>query len=232
MPDLPKTLIVLATYNEIENLPRLVDEVFGVAPQVDILVVDDNSPDGTGRWCDERAASETRLSCLHRPGKLGLGTATLDGMRHALADGYDLVVTMDADFSHPPRYIPQLIEKAKDADVVIGSRYCRGGGIEGWPLRRRISSHLVNSASRFMLRLPVRDASGAFRCYRTDMLERLDFSSIQSTGYAYLEEILWRLKQLGARFAEVPIAGRMLLSLAMQSWTKGAASRGSAVREE
>jgi dolichol-phosphate mannosyltransferase len=205
------TLITLATYNERENLPRLVAEILSVAPDVDILVIDDNSPDGTGSWCDEAAANEPRLHCLHRPGKQGLGTATIAGMRYALEHGYRYVLNMDADFSHQPRYIPALLSGMHpragqtEVDVMIGSRYVPGGGVEGWPLRRRMMSRTVNFYARSMLRLASRDCSGSFRCYRTSVLARLDFDAIISRGYSFQEEVLWHLARAGARFGESPI---------------------------
>jgi dolichol-phosphate mannosyltransferase len=205
-----KTLVTVATYNEIENLPRLVEEIFQHAPQVDILVIDDNSPDGTGRWCDQQSAQEPRLRCLHREGKLGLGTATIAGMRYALEHDYRYVLNMDADFSHPPRYLPALVAGMEPAegppiDVMIGSRYVSGGGVEGWPLRRHLMSRGVNLYARWLLGLKVGDCSGAFRCYRTETLARLDFGAIRSRGYSFQEEILWHLKRAGARFGETPI---------------------------
>jgi dolichol-phosphate mannosyltransferase len=201
----PRTLVTVATYNEVENLPALLEAIWQAAPQVDVLVIDDNSPDGTGRWCDERAADEPRLNCLHRPGKLGLGTATTAAMRYAIDGGYDYVLNMDADFSHHPRYIPALLAKMDEADVAIGSRYCPGGGTKDWPLMRRLMSWGVNTYARLLLGLAPRDTSGAFRCYRVSVLERLDFSAILSRGYSFQEEILWRLKRVGARMAESPI---------------------------
>jgi len=205
-----KTLVTVATYNEIENLPRLVDAIFEVAPQVDLLVIDDNSPDGTGRWCDEKAAQDPRVHCLHREGKLGLGTAILAGMQYAIERGYKYVLNMDADFSHHPRYLPDLVagmdpKDGPTADVMIGSRYVPGGGVEGWPWSRRFMSSGVNLYARWLLGLKVKDCSGAFRCYRTDLLAKLDFSRIRSRGYSFQEEILWHLKRLGARFGETPI---------------------------
>jgi dolichol-phosphate mannosyltransferase len=200
-----KLLVTVATYNEMENLPLLVEEVWKVAPQADVLVIDDNSPDGTGRWCDEKAASEPRLFCLHRAGKLGLGTATVAGMQYAIGHGYDFVLNMDADFSHHPRYIPTILAAMQDADVVIGSRYCRGGGTQDWPLTRRLMSWGVNTYARVLLGLRPRDTSGAFRCYRVSLLKQLDFAAIKSRGYSFQEEILWQLKRLGARMVEVPI---------------------------
>ena len=204
----PRTLVALATYNEIENLPGLVDAILKVLPDIEILVIDDNSPDGTGRWCDEQSGNNGRLHCLHRPGKQGLGSATLAGVRWALEHDYDLFVTMDADWSHDPRHLPELIRATDTADVAIGSRYCSGGAIEGWPLPRRIMSRAMNTLSRSMLRLPVRDSSGAFRAYRTSALRQIDLAKVEATGYAYLEEILWHLHRAGASFAEVPITFR------------------------
>jgi dolichol-phosphate mannosyltransferase len=205
-----RLLATVATYNEIENLPRLVDAIWEVAPQADVLVIDDNSPDGTGRWCDEKAATEPRLKCVHRTGKLGLGTATIAGMQYAIEHGYDYVLNMDADFSHHPRHIPAILtamgcDNEDKADVSIGSRYCAGGGTKDWPLTRRFMSWGVNTYARCLLGLKPRDTSGAFRCYRVSLLRQLDFAAIKSRGYSFQEEILWRLKRLGARMSETPI---------------------------
>lgn len=201
----PRTLVTVATYNEIENLPELVAEIWQVAPQADVLVIDDNSPDGTGRWCDEQAAHEPRLACVHRPGKLGLGTATIAAMQYAIEHDYEVVLNMDADFSHHPRYIPAILAAMDRVDVAIGSRYCPGGGVQDWPLPRRLMSWGVNAYARLALGLAPRDTSGAFRCYRVALLKQLDFSAIKSRGYSFQEEILWRLKRVGARMVETPI---------------------------
>ena len=200
-----RTLVTVATYNEIDNLPDLVEAILAVVERADILVIDDNSPDGTGNWCDRRAKDEPRLHCLHRSGKLGLGTATIAGMQYAIEHGYDFVLNMDADFSHHPRYIPAILEAMNHADVSIGSRYCPGGGVQGWPFGRRFMSWAVNTYARLFLGLAPRDTSGAFRCYRTSLLKKLDFATIVSRGYSFQEEILWRLKRLGARMVEIPI---------------------------
>ena len=205
-----KTLVTVATYNEMENLPRLVEEIFRFAPQADILVIDDNSPDGTGQWCDRQRAENPHIACLHRPGKLGLGTATVAGMKYALQHDYKFVLNMDADFSHPPKYLPALLAGMDppgqpSVDVTIGSRYVSGGGVEGWPLKRQLMSRAVNLYARWLLGLRPKDCSGAFRCYRAEALARLDFDAIRSRGYSFQEEILWRLKRWGARFAETPI---------------------------
>ena len=204
------TLITIATYNEIDNLPILTDAIFQFAPDVHLLVIDDNSPDGTGRWCDERARLDTRVHCLHRKGKLGLGTAIIAGLEYALDHRYDFALNMDADFSHHPRYLPALIAGMDPpggpaVDVMIGSRYVTGGGVEGWPLRRQLMSKGVNFYSRWLLGLKPRDCSGGYRCYRTSLLKKLDLDTIRSKGYSFQEEILWRLKLLGGRFGETPI---------------------------
>jgi dolichol-phosphate mannosyltransferase len=201
-----RTLVTLATYNEIENLPKLVADVFAVAPEVDVLVIDDNSPDGTGRWCDEQSDLDKRIHCLHRSGKLGLGTATIAGMQYAIEHGYRHVLNMDADFSHHPRHLPEILAAATDEEtVIVGSRYIAGGAIDGWPLKRHLMSRAVNLYARCMLRLPTKDCSGAFRCYPTALLKRLDFSAIRSRGYSFQEEVLWHLRRVGAKFREVPI---------------------------
>jgi dolichol-phosphate mannosyltransferase len=209
-PTTSATLVTVATYNEMENLPRLVEEVFCHVPQVDLLVIDDNSPDGTGQWCDQQSASNSRISCLHRSGKLGLGTATIAGMKYAIEHGYRYLLNMDADFSHQPKYLPALLAgmdppDRPPVDVMIGSRYIPGGGVEGWPLKRHLMSRCVNLYARGLLGLRPKDCSGAFRCYRTALLAKLDFAAIRSRGYSFQEEILWRLKRLGARFGETPI---------------------------
>jgi dolichol-phosphate mannosyltransferase len=238
-----KTLVTVATYNEMENLPRLVEEIFHYAPQADILVIDDNSPDGTGKWCDEQQANDPRITCLHRSGKLGLGTATIAGMKYAIQHGYRFALNMDADFSHQPKYLPALMAgmdppDGLPVDVMIGSRYVGGGGIQGWPLKRQMMSRAVNLYARSLLGLKPKDCSGAFRCYRTSMLAKLDFDAVCSRGYSFQEEILWRLKRLGARFAETPIvflerqlgvskinsgeamaALRIIFSLGLKNWT-------------
>ncbi len=197
-------LVSLATYNERENLPLIMAEIFAHAPDVDVLVVDDNSPDGTSDWV--AAQSEPRLKLLRRAGKRGLGTATIAAMNYAIENGYDFLLNMDADLSHPPHYIPALRAKAEEGyDVVIGSRYVPGGGVEGWPLYRRFMSGAINQYARFFLGLSTQDNSGAFRCYRVERLRELDRDSIISKGYSFQEEVLYRLRKIGATFAEVPI---------------------------
>ncbi len=212
MTQAARTLITVATYNERENLPLLVEEILCYAPEVDVLVIDDNSPDGTGDWCDKHAPAEPRLRCLHRSGKLGLGTAIIAGMKYAVELGYGSVLNMDADFSHHPRYLPDILKAAQAPapdgslpDVVIGSRYVPGGKIEGWPWKRHFMSRSVNTYARLLLRLPSRDCSGSYRLYRTELLKRIDLDAVKSKGYSFQEEILWHARRAGAKFVEVPI---------------------------
>ena len=209
MSNAEKTLVTVPTYNEIENLPLLGEAIFKYLPEADILVVDDNSPDGTGAWCDNKGAEDPRVHCLHRPGLLGLGTATIAAMKYAIEHGYRYMMNMDADFSHPPECLPRFIAGMDPSggpavDVMIGSRYIPGGGVENWSPKRRLMSWSVNTYARWLLGLKVSDCSGAFRCYRVALLEKLDFDAIRSRGYSFQEEILWRLKRLGARFGETP----------------------------
>jgi dolichol-phosphate mannosyltransferase len=203
-----RTLVALATYNEIENLPSLVDEIHRVLPHADVLIVDDNSPDGTGDWCAKRAQVERWILCIHRAGKLGLGTALLEAARYAIDHGYEIFVTLDADWSHDPRHLTALLAALENADVAIGSRYCSGGKIEGWPASRRIMSKWVNGLTHLLLRLPVRDASGNFRAYRIAKLREVSLNEMRATGYSYLEELAWRLHRAGGTFVEVPITFR------------------------
>ncbi|MDO4587835.1 MAG: polyprenol monophosphomannose synthase [Planctomycetia bacterium] len=205
-----ETLIILATYNEMENLPQLIDSIFATVSSVDLLVVDDNSPDGTGRWATEESKRNPQLFCLIREKKDGLGNAIIAGLKFALAKNYRYIVNLDADFSHPVDKIPLLLQTIQNAtnpmlDVVIGSRYVPGGGIQGWPFTRKIMSRGINLYSQLLLGLATKDNSGSFRCYRSETLKRLDFSSIKSKGYSFFEELLFRLQQKDASFAEIPI---------------------------
>src|SRR5438552_6838145 len=200
-----RLLVATATYNERDNLADLVAAIHAQVPAADVLVIDDNSPDGTGRLADELAARDRRVRVLHRPGKLGLGTATLAGMRYAIEHNYDLFLNLDADFSHPPRYLPAILAGMADHDVMIGSRYVAGGGTQDWPLSRRLISRAVNLFVRLALRMPVRDASGAYRCYRVALLRQAALERVRSRGYSFQEEVLFRCHQAGARIGEVPI---------------------------
>ncbi len=175
------------------------------APRADVLVVDDGSPDGTGQLADQLAAADPRVQVLHRPQKMGLGTALLAAIDTAIARDYDLLLNLDADFSHNPKYLPALLDAMQRADVVIGSRYVAGGSVGDWPARRKLMSGAINAYARTLLRLPLRDTSGSFRCYRLAKLKQLDFTLFKARGYAVLQELLYRCRRIGGTFAEVPI---------------------------
>jgi dolichol-phosphate mannosyltransferase len=200
-----RALVVLPTYNEAENVLPLSADVLARDARLDVLVVDDNSPDGTGGLVETAQKSEPRLQLLRRPGKLGLGTAYLDGFRYGLERGYDRVLTMDCDYSHHPRYLPHMLEVADNADLVIGSRYVPGGGVANWPLRRRALSRFANFYTRWLLRLPVRDCTAGFRCYSRRVLEAIDPFAVRASGYSFLEEMIWRVHHAGFSIREVPI---------------------------
>ena len=201
-----KTLVVLATYNEAENLRPIVEAILGLKlPELDILVVDDNSPDGTGQIADALARQRPEVKVVHRKGKLGLGSAQCGGMEFAMLQGYDYVVTIDADFSHNPKYLNELIARMDDCDLVIGSRYVPGGATENWGVLRRLMSWGANAFVRLLLGLKVRDCSSGFKCYRIGTLCRIDLSQIVAKGYAFQEEMVYRFQLLDARIGEVPI---------------------------
>jgi dolichol-phosphate mannosyltransferase len=201
----PRILITICTYNERENVAALVPEIRRTIPDADVLVIDDNSPDGTGRLADEMGTTDPRVKTLHRSGKQGLGSATLAGFRYAIDHGYEFLINMDADFSHDPRHLPALLEAMQRVDVAIGSRYVPGGGVEGWGLGRHFMSQGINWYARLLLGLKTRDNSGAFRCYRVAKLAQIDLEHIRSRGYSFQEEILYRCRRVGCRFEETPI---------------------------
>lgn len=202
----PSTLIIVPTYDERDNLAPLVTAIHEALPYAHVLVVDDNSPDGTGALADALAAGDERVHVLHREGKQGLGTAYVAGFRYALARDYELVFEMDADFSHQPRYLPDFVKAALDgADLVLGCRYIPGGGTEDWGLWRRFVSQGGNLYARTILGLPFRDLTGGYKCFRRATLEALDLDAVQSTGYAFQIELTYRAHKAGMRIVEVPI---------------------------
>lgn len=200
-----RALVVLPTYDEAENVLPISRLVLGTDPSLEILVVDDNSPDGTGDLVEEARREEPRLHLLRRPGKLGLGTAYLAGFRFALDDDYARVLTMDCDGSHNPRHLPAILAAMEDHDMVIGSRYVPGGGIENWSRRRRALSAFANFYARLLLRLPVKDITSGYRCYRREVLEAVDPFGVRASGYSFLEEMCWRVHRGGFRIGEVAI---------------------------
>lgn len=200
-----RSLVILPTYNEAPNVLPLCRDVLAKVPELDVLVVDDDSPDGTGDVVERETGREPRLRLLRRPGKLGLGSAYLAGFRLALDRGYANALTMDCDLSHDPRYLPDLLAAMRSCDLAIGSRYVAGGSIENWPLHRRALSAFANMYTRTLLRLPVRDCTSGYRCYSRRALETVDPFDSRSSGYAFLEEMVWRVHCAGLRIAEVPI---------------------------
>ncbi len=200
-----KTLVVIPTYHERENVSQLAPAILGAAPEIDILFVDDDSPDGTGQALDEIAAREPRVRVLHRSGKLGLGTAYVAGFRRGLAEGYSLLVEMDADFSHDPKYLPDLLARAASADLVIGSRYVEGGGTVNWGIIRQIISRGGGLYARTILGVPVRDLTAGFLCWRREVLEAIDLDTIRSEGYGFQIEMKYRAIKAGFRVEEMPI---------------------------
>ena len=203
--DLGRIVVIIPTYNESENLPVIVGRVRAAVPEADILVVDDNSPDGTGRLADDLAAADTHVQVMHRLGKGGLGAAYLAGFAWALQEGYDVVVEMDADGSHQPEQLPRLLDALRDADLVLGSRWVSGGGVENWPKSREFLSKGGSLYARTMLGVRVRDVTGGYRAFRADTLRRLDLHDVVSQGYCFQIDLAWRALQRGMRVKEVPI---------------------------
>jgi len=203
---MPEIVVAIPCYNERDNLPRLVPEVLAADERIHVIVIDDNSPDGTGELADSIAAENPRVEVIHRPGKLGLGTAYRDAMIKAAETDCRLFITMDADFSHSPRYLPQMIEKAGEYDAVIGSRYVPGGGARNWGAGRKLMSRLAGLLVRLLLGLmKIKDPMGGFRCYNMRVIREFGPRSIVSRGFAFQGEMLYRFRRAGARMVEVPI---------------------------
>jgi len=198
-------LIIIPTYNELENLPSLLQEIFSYAPTSDILVVDDNSPDGTGELADTMSKEDSRVHVLHRSGKLGLGTAYIAGFKYAISNNYDAAFEMDADFSHDPRFLPDFLAKIEQADLVIGSRYIPGGSTPNWSVGRRLISGCGNIFARVVLRMPIHDCTAGFRCYRREVLESIDLDTVESQGYGFQVELAYRVHKRGFKIVETPI---------------------------
>ena len=204
-PGVGRVLVVIPTYNEADNIRVIVDRVRRAVATVDVLVVDDNSPDGTGALADELAADEDAVHVLHRPGKQGLGAAYIAGFAWAHERGYDAVVEMDADGSHAPEELPRLLDALADADAVLGSRYVTGGKTVGWPLHRQAISRTGNTYVRLALGMPFKDATGGYRAYRMPVLDKIAIDSISSQGYCFQVDLAWRAYRHGFRVAEIPI---------------------------
>jgi dolichol-phosphate mannosyltransferase len=198
-----RAIVVIPTYNEAENLPALIPEILAQDERLEILVVDDNSPDGTGDIADKAGESESRVHVLHRDSKQGLGPAYRAGLSRALELGADIVIQMDADFSHPPTSIPRLLEEIETHDVVLGSRYLNGITVVNWPIERILISWFGNVYARKISGLPISDTTGGFRCIRRELLEKMGFEHIRSNGYAFQIEMNYRFVKQKARIKEI-----------------------------
>jgi len=225
-----RTLIVVPTYNERENVGALVPQLLQVAPDADVLMVDDNSPDGTLAAAEQLFGTNPRFSSLRRTGSRGIGRSLLDGYRVAVERGYSRVVQLDADFSHDPKMIPALVNATHDADVVIGSRYCRGGRVANWPCHRRLLSRFANEYVARITGVTVRDSTSGFRCWTRRALECLLKIGVTSEGYAFQVETVFRAQQEGLRIVEIPItftdrraghskmSGKVILESMLKPW--------------
>lgn len=203
--DLGRILVIVPTYNEREALPLIVERIRASVPEADILVADDNSPDGTGAIADSLAASDAHVQVMHRHGKEGLGAAYIAGFTWGLQNGYDVLVEMDADGSHQPEQLPRLLDALRGADLVLGSRWIPGGGTENWSKGREVLSRGGNAYTRAMLGVPIHDATGGYRAFRADTLRRLDLHTVASQGYCFQVDLAWRTVQRGMTVKEVPI---------------------------
>lgn len=204
-----KVVICIPTYNERESLPGILERTRAAVPDADVLVIDDNSPDGTGRYAHERAATDPQIHVMHREAKEGLGRAYLAGFRWAIDHGYTHVSEMDADGSHRPEHLPELLGRANSPDkpdLVIGSRWIPGGEVVNWPVHREILSRAGNLYIQLWLDLPAKDATAGFRVFRTDTLDKLDLSNVESKGYFFQVDMTLKMRDLGAKIVEVPIS--------------------------
>jgi glycosyltransferase involved in cell wall biosynthesis len=219
-----RVLVCVPTYNERANLPGVIARLRAAVPDADVVVVDDDSPDGTGRLADDLAATDARVHVLHRTRREGLGAAYTAAFRWGMAEGFDVLVEMDADGSHQPEELPRLLTALRGADAVLGSRWVPGGVVRDWPRRRLLLSRAGNAYARWMLRLPLRDSTGGFRAYRRGTLQAIDLDQVASQGYCFQVDLAWRAVRAGCRVIEIPIT--------FVERTEGASKmNGSIVRE-
>jgi dolichol-phosphate mannosyltransferase len=200
-----KGLVVIPTYNERDTVDAILDAIFEQNLDLNVLIVDDNSPDGTAQRVKDRAQSDSRIKLIERPGKMGLGTAYVAGFRYAIAESYDVVFEMDADFSHDPGDLPRFIEKIRDYDFVLGSRYVNGISVVNWPLRRLLLSYFASFYTRCVTGMPIHDPTGGFKCFRIEVLKAIDLDRVRSGGYSFQIEMNFKAWRKGFRYVEIPI---------------------------
>ncbi len=200
-----KSIVVIPTYNEIENIENIINAVLNVNDQINVLVVDDNSPDGTSQKVIEMKSNNPRIHLITRAGKMGLGTAYCEGFQYALDNNFDYIMEMDADFSHNPDNIPRFLEEIEHNDLVIGSRYISGVNVVNWPLRRLILSYGSNLYARIITGIKIKDVTGGFKCFRAEYLKKINLKSVKSNGYSFQVEMNYRMWKLGARIKEISI---------------------------
>jgi dolichol-phosphate mannosyltransferase len=200
-----KILVIIPTYNELENIQKLIPDILGRYSKADILIVDDNSPDGTGDYVEELSLTSDRVNLIRRSHKMGLGTAYVEGFKFALKKDYDFIFEMDADYSHDPKEIKNFLKAVDEYDLVIGSRYTMGVNVVHWPMRRLMLSYFANFYTRVITGLPVHDATGGFKCFRRNVLEAINFNNVKSNGYAFQIEITFKAWKKGFKIGEIPI---------------------------
>jgi dolichol-phosphate mannosyltransferase len=200
-----RSLIIIPTYNELDNIQKLLPDLLGRYDDLDVLVVDDNSPDGTAGYVEKMSQANDRVNLLKRPGKMGLGTAYVDGFKFALKHDYELIFEMDADFSHDPGEIKNFLAAIPDYDLIIGSRYINGVNVVNWPMRRLLLSYFANAYTRFITGIPVKDCTGGYKCFRRKVLESIDLDKVKSNGYAFQIEMNYKTWKKGFRVGEIPI---------------------------
>lgn len=200
-----KAIVVIPTYNEVDNIERLINQIFRIEPDINILIVDDNSPDGTYKVVEKLMENDKRLHLIKRAGKMGLGTAYCEGFKYAIDRGFDIIFEMDADFSHDPNEIPNFLKEIENYDLVIGSRYISGVNVVNWPLRRLFLSYMANLYTRVITGMPIKDATGGFKCFRAEFLKKLNLDEIKSNGYGFQIEVNFKLWKKGAKIKEIPI---------------------------
>ncbi len=200
-----KAIVVIPTYNECENIEKMIHRLIELYPNIHILVVDDNSPDGTGKYVENKSKEDDRIHVIHRAGKLGLGTAYVAGFKHVLEKGYDYIIQMDADFSHDPKEVGNLLKAIEENDLVIGSRYIQGVNVINWPMSRLLLSYFASIYTRVITGMPVMDATGGFKCFRSEVLKSINLDKVKSNGYSFQIEMNFKTYKKNFRIKEIPI---------------------------